>query len=470
MYESSEMLHQGFDNAAVGMTFIELKGSCLKVNRCFCQLIGYSEQELLHMNFHSLLHPNDNTSSLQSARNLLSGIESNIQLQLRIHHKQGYFFWIMLSSSLIFDDRGTPLYFFTIIQDITELKGSEQRYKSLFDHHPDAIASLDLKGNFLGANLANEKITGQKSEDLIKKSRENFIIEEDMEKEKYYFLQTVQGVPQNYDLKAKHKDGQLIEYNVTSIPSIIDDKIAGVFSIIRDITKQKKILKEEDQLRKLDKLSAVGQLAAGVAHEISNPLTVIKGFLQLLQEKTEVNQPYFDIMFSELDRIVYILKEFMLLAKSSHLLIRKEQNICLLIEHVTTILRSQAVLSNVQISTEFDQMNFLFPCDENQIKQVFVNLMKNAIEAMPTGGQLVVQTKNEDSCLLIRFIDQGEGMSQEELLKLGDPFYTTKESGTGLGLMMCYKIIEAHGGDLVVHSKKGIGTTMEIRLHVLAIK
>lgn len=448
------------------MAFIEPKGICLKVNQCFCQMIGYTEQELLLMNFHSLLHPDDHARSLQHAENLLSGMMNKIQLQLRINHRQGHFIWIMLSTSLIVDDQSDPLYFFTLIQDITELKESEQRYKSLFDHHPDAIASLDLEGNFLGANLANERITGQKTEDLVKKSRENFIIQEDLEKAKHHFLQTVQGEPQNYDLKARHKDGHPIEYNVTSIPAIIDHKITGVFSIIRDITKQKKLLKEEDQLRKLDKLSAVGQLAAGVAHEIRNPLTVIKGFLQLLHEKTEGNQPYFNIMFSELDRIVDILKEFMLLAKPSSLITKKEQDICRLIDHVTMILRTQAVLSNVRIVTEFDQDVLLLSCDENQIKQVLVNIMKNAIEAMPAGGQLMIKAKREKTCILIRFMDQGDGMTQEEILKLGEPFYTTKETGTGLGLMMCYKIIEAHKGSLAVQSQKGLGTIMEIRLNL----
>ncbi|HEY0828455.1 MAG TPA: PAS domain S-box protein [Bacilli bacterium] len=460
------MLHHAFNNAAIGMAFIEPKGICLKVNQCFCQMIGYTEQELLLMNFHSLLHPDDHARSLQHAENLLSGMMNKIQLQLRINHRQGHFIWIMLSTSLIVDDQSDPLYFFTLIQDITELKESEQRYKSLFDHHPDAIASLDLEGNFLGANLANERITGQKTEDLVKKSRENFIIQEDLEKAKHHFLQTVQGEPQNYDLKARHKDGHPIEYNVTSIPAIIDHKITGVFSIIRDITKQKKLLKEEDQLRKLDKLSAVGQLAAGVAHEIRNPLTVIKGFLQLLHEKTEGNQPYFNIMFSELDRIVDILKEFMLLAKPSSLITKKEQDICRLIDHVTMILRTQAVLSNVRIVTEFDQDVLLLSCDENQIKQVLVNIMKNAIEAMPAGGQLMIKAKREKTCILIRFMDQGDGMTQEEILKLGEPFYTTKETGTGLGLMMCYKIIEAHKGSLAVQSQKGLGTIMEIRLNL----
>lgn len=203
----------------------------------------------------------------------------------------------------------------------------------------------------------------------------------------------------------------------------------------------------------------------GVAHEIRNPLTAIKGFLQLIQSRTTENSYYLDIMLSELERINYVVSEFMFLAKPAQEIQYEQHDIRKLIYDILTLLNTQAIMNNVQISTEIDSGIHSILCDENQMKQVFVNVIKNAIEAMQSGGQLIIQVKYKNRRkILIRFIDQGSGIPKERLPKLGEPFYSTKKKGTGLGIMMCYKIVEAHHGEIFIKSKVNKGTTIDIIL------
>ncbi|MGO4270196.1 ATP-binding protein [Paenibacillus sp. TAF58] len=139
----------------------------------------------------------------------------------------------------------------------------------------------------------------------------------------------------------------------------------------------------------------------------------------------------------------------------------------MLLSQVTTLLDTQAIINNVQIITEFDPDIPPILCDENQLKQVCINFIKNAIEAMPKGGNMVIQltSKNENN-INLRFIDQGCGIPPYILSKLGQPFYTTKEKGTGLGFMVSKRIIENHHGEIAVHSEENKGTTIEISLPI----
>jgi two-component system, sporulation sensor kinase A len=140
----------------------------------------------------------------------------------------------------------------------------------------------------------------------------------------------------------------------------------------------------------------------------------------------------------------------------------QHKDVSVLLKDVMTLLESQAILNNVKMISEFEPDIPLLYCDENQLKQVFINIIKNAIEAMPNGGEMKIQAKMQENNLLIRFIDQGCGIPKDRIAKLGEPFYSTKEKGTGLGLMVSYKIIEAHNGRINIESEVGQGTTVDI--------
>ena len=220
-------------------------------------------------------------------------------------------------------------------------------------------------------------------------------------------------------------------------------------------------------LRNAEKLSVIGELAAGIAHEIRNPLTSLRGFIQLLKPTLVDHQMYADIMLSELDRINFIVSELLVLAKPHNVKI-KSLPLVFLLKNVLTLLASEANLKNIRFHTAFG-CDPLISGEENQLKQVFINVIKNAIEAMSGHGDVTLTTSAKAAGqVVITITDNGCGIPEELLPKLGEPFFTTKDNGTGLGLMISRKIIKDHDGHLEVSSKPGEGTTVKITLPIVA--
>ncbi|WHY91683.1 ATP-binding protein [Neobacillus cucumis] len=343
-----------------------------------------------------------------------------------------------------------------------KVRESECSYKKLIDSLPNPVYILSDQ-KLLYVNQAVVRTAGVKSkEELIGKSIFDFIVPEYQERarERYKQINKEKQPVNTIEYKAKRLDGSTFFFEVSSMYIVFGGKEA-VLSIGKDISERKE--ETEQLLQKSEKLALLGQMAAGIAHEIRNPLTSIRGFIQLFKSG-ETHPDYFDIVLSELDRINSIVGEFLVLAKPTAAVFI-EKDVKNLIKDVVTLINNQSILNNVQIYVEFDSDLPMVMCEENQLKQVFLNLMKNAIEAMPTGGQIDVKVKRkEDGKILIQIIDQGVGIPEDRIPTLGEPFYTTKEKGTGLGLMTCYKIIESHNGEIKITSVVEEGTTVEIML------
>ncbi|MCL6593743.1 MAG: PAS domain-containing sensor histidine kinase, partial [Alicyclobacillus sp.] len=219
----------------------------------------------------------------------------------------------------------------------------------------------------------------------------------------------------------------------------------------------------ERLLVQAEKLSAVGQLAAGIAHEIRNPLTALKGFLQWLQTRyPDVPERYFGLLLGEISRIEGITNELLALAKPRDEAFQ-EHDLGAILESVVAVLTSEALLHNVAIRTELHPAPPVL-AEAHQLKQVFVNLLKNAMEAMPGGGEVWVRLTSAHGVVQVDVSDTGCGMPQEVVDRLGDPFFTTKPGGTGLGWMVTRRIIEHHRGEILVESRPGSGTRVTVRL------
>lgn len=234
-----------------------------------------------------------------------------------------------------------------------------------------------------------------------------------------------------------------------------------------DLTAQKRADHYAEELMiQSDKLSLAGQLAAGIAHEIRNPMTSIKGFVHLMRSGSGSKAEYFDIISSEIERIEMILGELLLLAKPQGIKYERK-DIRLLLEQVITLLNTQAILNDVEIITDLGPTPAYVYCAENQMKQVFINFIKNAVEAMTDGGELTIQMEcNHTDQVIIMFADEGCGIPEAILSRLGEPFYTTKEKGTGLGFMISKKMIEEHHGQVTVFSEPDVGTKVIVTLPV----
>lgn len=360
-------------------------------------------------------------------------------------------------------------YYCAIIRDITqrkqaeqEIRKSEERYRQLVEHSPDTVIIL-RKEELLYINDTGVELLGADSkEQIIGSSAYLFAHPDHYESlndliNKVEFGNTI-GPSEGKMLTV---DRQLIDVELIAIPSIYQGEPA-VHVIVRDIRERKKT---EQLLLNSEKLSVAGQLAAGIAHEIRNPLTAIKGFLHLMRNDFGENQPYLNIIKSEMNRIEIILSELLVLAKPQDTKF-EQKDVSVLLEHVTTLINTQAIMNNIEIETNTESDLPLIDCDENQLKQVFINFLKNAIEAMPEGGKIHIQVRNQDSeKLILHFMDQGSGIPEEVLSKLGQPFVTTKEKGTGLGLMVCHQIIENHHGNIHITSSSK-GTTIQVDLPI----
>ncbi|WP_077620609.1 ATP-binding protein [Bacillus sinesaloumensis] len=236
------------------------------------------------------------------------------------------------------------------------------------------------------------------------------------------------------------------------------------YIVVRDITEVKK---SQELIQQTDKLSMIGEMAAGIAHEIRNPLTSLKGFAQLMQDEKapKMVSGYSGIMVSEIDRINTIVDEMLLLAKPKKLELTK-QNITAILNEVVFLLDTQAILHNIRIKTAYDDdvKEVFINCEENKLKQVFINILKNSIEAIGDGGIIDISLYPKGRNVIIRIADNGCGIPKDKLEKIGKAFFTTKEKGTGLGLMICQTIIQDHGGQMTIDSEENIGTTLEISL------
>jgi len=196
----------------------------------------------------------------------------------------------------------------------------------------------------------------------------------------------------------------------------------------------------EEKIARLDRLNIVGQMAAGIGHEIRNPMTTVRGYLQLLGAKPEyaVRKPTFDLMISELDRANEIITEFLSLAQTKPTEL-KSQDLNDLVNKLYPLLEGDAFTQNKQICFSPGEIPNI-ELNANEITQLVLNLTHNGLEAMPESGCLTVKSYVEVGKVVLAIEDEGCGIPPENLNKIGTPFFTTKDNGTGLGLATCYKI------------------------------
>lgn len=468
--ESQERYDSLFEYHPDAIYSLDREGNFLTVNPAGLRVGGYSLEQLQDKEFHSSMTvpPHDKEAARKRFLRVLSGEA----VEETVNAVSG------TGEHLVFDLTHFPMYangeivgVYGMARNITEkvraeeeLRRAKQQLESFIQNSADGIAMVDVDGYVRMVNQAFEEMFGWKEPELIGTRLPN--IPPDRLERVLELLRSVKDgtAITGYEAQRLRKDGSMIEVSVTVSP--IRDaagNVVALSAVYRDMTEKRRT---EELLRKSEKLSIAGQLAAGVAHEIRNPLTAIKGLAELMHKSGEYRRDYFEILLSELERIDMITGEFLLLAKPQAARYEK-RDVRLLLQSVIALLEMQANMLKVRIHKKFDERLPVTCCEENQLKQVFLNVIKNAIESMPDGGEVTIEAllRDEDH-ICVRIKDQGCGIPPERLQQLGEPFYTTKEKGTGLGLMISYKIVKEHRGWMQYHSEPGQGTTAEIFLPV----
>jgi two-component system, sporulation sensor kinase B len=220
-----------------------------------------------------------------------------------------------------------------------------------------------------------------------------------------------------------------------------------------------------EQIQQAERLKITGQLAAAVAHEIRNPLTVVKGFLQLYEQDPlfkENGKKHFTLMIDELNIAEQVINQFLTIAKPEKDKVYEKVDVNVILQSVTDLLHSYGHFNDNRI-----ELKVIGDChivaNSIELKQLFINIIKNAIEASNKGDLVLVTAEREDQFVVIKVIDHGRGMSKTEVNSLGTPFYSLKSKGTGLGMMICFNIVEKYKGKIDFETTEGLGTTVTIR-------
>jgi two-component system sporulation sensor kinase A len=436
-------------------------------------LIGYDQDELIGQTLTNLCHPEDESIIMNTFTNINHCIGEKITY--RVRRKEGDYIWLETTiCGNVMEDQTNEYNsddeILCISRDITsqklaeeEMKESEEKYRLLVEHSQDIIGVITNEGCWIYINKEGKKLFGTTSvNEIIGKAVYDFIHPEDRLLLKDLIDQLREGKRKTIEvqeLRLVRSDHQETQIEIKLIPTIYKGRKTQQV-VIRDITERKKT---EEKLQQAEKLSVVGQLAAGIAHEIRNPLTAIKGFSQLMKNSNDDN--FITVILSELDRIENIVSDLLVLAKPQAVNEIQETDLNELILSVITLLNTEAILHSIEIKKDIPHGALKVECEVDKIKQVLINIIKNAIEAMKTGGEIAVQAvvlpNNE---IKLSITDQGNGIPEDRLPKLGEPFYSTKEKGTGLGLMICNKIIKNHKGKMNISSKVNEGTIVDIIL------
>lgn len=338
----------------------------------------------------------------------------------------------------------------------TEVQKAEQNYRSIFENATEGIFQITGDGYYSLVNPSMARILGyDKPEDLVSTATD------------VNYKSLLDGAVERTGIERQicRLDGTVIWVS-ENIRALRNDQGQTLYfeGTMEDITKRKDAERYEQELARLDRLNIVGELAASIGHEIRNPMTSVRGFLQMLRGKEDCRpyQDYYDLMIEELDRANTIISDYLNMAKNKS----SELNpgyLNAIIESLYPMIQADAQYKDEQVILDLDNPPMVF-IDEKEIRQLILNLTRNGLEAMSPGGTIIIGTRTEQDQAILFIKDEGPGIDQQLLNRLGTPFLTTKENGTGLGLTVCYGIAARHNAKIEVDTGPK-GTTFWVRFN-----
>ena len=483
--ESEEKYRNLFERVRHGLFISTKEGHFFDCNQAMWGLLGYQyKEEFLKINIVKDLYvnPEDRKTFMELVEKL--GFIKDFEVEFK--KKNGERITVLLTATAKRDEKGTIIGYEGLNIDISDRKKMEKELKeandflmNLIESSVDGIIVTEIKGDILIFNKGAEDLLGYKAEEVVGKMNIRSIYQPGVAKEVMEKLRNPDfggiGKLTSFPIFHRRKDGELIE-GVLSASIIYDEKgneIAsiGIFKDLRERLKMERELREIQQaLLQSEKLAAMGRLTSQIAHELNNPIYGIMNTLELL--KTEIppeskRRRILELSLSEIQRLSEMLRNMLSFSKPEE---EKRRPIKMneLIEGILLVMEKQMKESNIQVETSFDSDIPEVMASTNQMRQVMLNILKNAKEAMPKGGTLTVRTAREGNKVLIHIQDTGIGIPEEIRDKIFEAFFTTKQKvkGVGLGLSVCYGIIKDHGGEIKVESEEGKGTTFIITLPI----
>ena len=502
LLESERRFRGSFESASIGMALVALDGRFLEINRAFCELVGYSADEMTSLGFQQITHPDDLARDLENVERTLAGDFDSYQMEKRYIRSDGSEVWVMLSVTLVRGSDGAPLNFVAHAQDIDARKraderfaAAERRYRTLVEQLPLCmyIRSLDLTAPNIYVSPQVEAILGYPVNDWLTDPNlvERIVHPDDQER---VFGEAARVRRGQGSFKEEYRyikpDGNVV-WVQDEMHLVRDDRGEPLYvqGFVQDITERKLTAAERDRLRDellhAQRLEALGRLAGGVAHDFNNMLTAIRGYAELLIGDPNAGSSTRD----NAARIVQATEQAADLPRQL-LAFGRRQILEPAIVNLNDVLASiggllEHVISGaitVDISPAASSPWAL--ADRSLLEHALVNLALNASDAMPRGGYLEVRTANvtidEDdatepdahpgSYVVVRVTDTGVGMDDETRRRAFEPFFTTKQEkeGSGLGLSSVHGTVAQSGGFVLLESEVDVGTTFSLYLPVAA--
>jgi two-component system NtrC family sensor kinase len=476
--QSKERYRQMTENAGEAI-FVIQDGEIKFMNPKGPELSGYPLEEMVSKPFIRFIHPDDVALVADRYAKRLKGEPVPQVYDFRIIRKDGHIRWGELNAVPIsWEDKPAVLCF---MSDITErkeaaeaLRRSEERYRTILEEMEDSYFEVDLGGHLTFINSAGCRHLGYPMEELIGKriSYKHFTAEDSIQSVFQIFNEVYRtGMPnKGFNWKIIRKDGSA-GFIDSSVSPLRNDKgeIVGFRGVGRDITERRKM---ETQLILTDRLASVGQLAAGIAHELNNPLTGVIGFSDLLLERDLPADVKEDLktVSQEARRAVNIVKGLLAFAREQKTT-KSLVDINSIIQGVLQIRSYEQKVSNIEVDARFAPTLPLVMANGVQLQQVFINIIVNAEQAMIEAharGKLTIATEQVGNIVQASITDDGPGISRDNMKQLFAPFFTTREvgKGSGLGLSICHGIITEHGGKIYAESELGKGATFVVELPI----
>lgn len=485
--KSSEKYQYLIKHAPTGIYEVDAHNRFRSVNEAMCKALGYSEKELLAMAPSSLLYPESKKRFQQRTHDILAGKAVDESVEYHVKTNNGSGLWVVMKIKFL-QKNGVIDGALVIVHDVTERKRSERallsaerKYRRLFETTQDGIMARDLEGRMINCNPAYAKMLGYTRKELKSLSVRQLLPEKWHNQRDRVVKKVIEtGHSVVFEREYRRKDGSFFPASVRTW-RLTDgkSKAIGIWSIVREISLQKqqqKSLEEhagvleqivqdrEKRLKETERLVAIGQTAGMVGHDLRNPLQALTGELYLA--KTELASFPQGEGRSNLEESIRVMEEQILYMDKivSDLQafvqpIRIDKKSVGLQELLSAVIQTVTIPQNVTIKLENSGRSLQIRVDPHLIKRVLINLVTNAVQAMPSGGRLYVLARvDSHGHVSISVEDTGVGIPDRLKSQIFTPLFTTKPRGQGFGLAVCKRVIEAHGGTICFESSEGKGT------------
>jgi len=482
---SEEDYKRLFEDVRSGIYVSTKEGKFLNANQALLDMLGYeSKEEFLKINIATDLYLNPEDRRRWQEMIERDGYVKDYEVDFK--RKDGKAISVLHTAHVRYDQHGKVIGYEGMNVDQSQRKKMERELREAYDFldkiiksSPDAIMATDMKGNIIIWNSGAEETLGYKAEEVIGKMNISKIYPEGTAKEVMRMMRSPEyggvGKCRSYPMVHVRRDGGIVEGHLSAgiIYNSQGKEIAsvGIFVDLKErLDMERKLIETQEKLLHSEKLAAMGRLTSQIAHELNNPLYGIMNTLELL--KTEVSpqskrRKVLDMALSETVRLTELLRKMLSFSKPDEEE-RQPTDINTILDEILLLVGKQLRENSIRISSSFaDALGEVY-ASRNQLRQVFLNMINNARDAMPDGGTLTVKTLAKGDNIYIEITDTGIGIREENIDKIFDAFFTTKDSvkDVGLGLSVCYGFIEEHGGDIRVSSKWGSGTAFTITLPI----